>query len=130
MLTEHLLTATSSSLLSSKPSSSVLSSASKDATLALHALNPSPSIITSFKKSSAPPKCVAVTSTHIFAAQEGKAVVNVYSREKSNLECTVAFNERISCLIVVGDKTGAGVLVLGTEGGRIILWEVRILNLF
>lgn len=80
------------------------------------------SVSHAFKKSSAPPHCLAVSDTHIFAAQENKAHVHVYSRAKGNQECFVAFPERIRCLTLIGQ-----VLVLGTVEGRLILWEVRFL---
>lgn len=59
----------------------------------------------------------------MFAAQSEKAIVHVYSREKGNQEATVPFPERIRSLAVAGGKNG-DILVLGTEGGRLILWEV------
>lgn len=77
------------------------------------------SVSHAFKKSSAPPHCLAVSDTHVFAAQENKAHVHVYSRAKGSQECFVAFPERIRCLALVGQ-----VLVLGTVEGRLILWEV------
>lgn len=66
---------------------------------------------------------LAVSPTHIFSAQAEKAVVHVYSREKGNQEALVPFPERIRSIAVAGAKYG-DVLVLGTEGGRLILWEV------
>ena len=73
-----------------------------------------------FKKSSTPPNCLAVTATHVFAAQTDKAVVHVYSRLKGNHEATVPFTERISCIALACDDT---VLALGTMEGRLFLWE-------
>lgn len=91
----------------------------------VHDLQPLPALRSTFKKSSSNPNCIAVNRTHIFAAQADKAVVHVYSRERNNQEATVPFPERICSLALAGEKDGAGVLVLGTDGGRIILWEVR-----
>lgn len=91
----------------------------KDVGIYVHELH-SPTIKSSFKKSSTPVNALAVSSTHIFAAQADKAVVHVYSRERGNQEALISFPERIYCLTLVGD----GILVLGTEEGRIILWEV------
>ncbi len=67
-----------------------------------------------------------MSATHVFAAQADKAVVHVYSRERGNQEATVPFPERIQSATFCGDHGGAGVLMLGTEGGRIIAWEVRV----
>ncbi|OJD37512.1 wd repeat protein [Diplodia corticola] len=96
------------------------SSATKDAGIFLHEHQPLLAQRHTFKKSACAPNCVAVSRSHIFAAQIDKAVVNVYSREKGNQEATVPFPERITSLALALDQT---VLVLGTEGGRIILWE-------
>lgn len=60
---------------------------------------------------------------HVFAAQAGTAVVHVYSREKGgNQEATAHFPDRISSIALAGGD----ILVLGTEGGRLFLWEVCI----
>ncbi|KAF2763748.1 WD40 repeat-like protein [Teratosphaeria nubilosa] len=72
------------------------------------------------KKSATPPNCLAVSSTHVFAAQEGKGVVHVYSREKGNQEAIVPFTERISSITLACNES---VLVLGSVDGKIFLWE-------
>lgn len=77
------------------------------------------SVERTFKKSSAPPHCLAVSDTHVFVAQEQKAHVHVYSRAKGNQEAFVSFPERIRCISLSGD-----VLVVGTVEGRLIFWEV------
>ena len=59
----------------------------------------------------------------MFAAQSEKAIVHVYSRERGNQEATIPFPERIRSIAIAGGKNG-DILVLGTEGGRLILWEV------
>ena len=100
------------------------SSASVVTGIHFYDLQPIPALKSTFKKSSTNPNCLAIHPTHIFAAQADKAVVNVYSREKSNQEATVPFSERIHSLAISGESDGAGILVLGTEGGRVILWEV------
>ena len=116
MLTENFLAAT---LTPEKPSN--------DATLGIHIheLQPLKSLRSTFKKSSSNSNCVAVNRTHIFAAQAEKAVIHVYSRERNNLEAIVPFPERIHAVALAGERDGAGILALGTGGGRIILWEVR-----
>jgi pre-rRNA-processing protein IPI3 len=93
----------------------------KDVGIYVHTLNPSHSVKSSFKKSSAPVNALAANSTHIFAAQADKAVVHVYSRERGNQEALVSFPERITCLALAGES----VLVIGTIEGRILLWEAR-----
>lgn len=117
MLNESFIAST---LNPEKPSNSVLPG------IHLHELQPLPALKHTFKKSSAIPNCVAVSLTHIFAAQADKAVVHVYSRERNNQEATIPFPERIHSIVLAGglDGTGTGTLILGTECGRIILWEV------
>ena len=116
MLKESFVAATSSPEKSSQ--------ASKDLGIHLHEFQPLPALVSSFKKSSAQPNCLAVSASHIFAAQAGKAVIHVYSRDNGNQEAVVPFPERVRSIALAGDTDGAGVLVLGTEGGRVILWEV------
>ena len=77
-----------------------------------------------FKKSSTASNCLAVHPTHAFASQADKAVIHVYNRERNNQEAIVPFPERIHSIALAGELDGAGILVLGTEGGRLILWEV------
>ncbi|KAL8685793.1 MAG: hypothetical protein Q9224_005669 [Gallowayella concinna] len=96
----------------------------KDIGIHLHHYQPIPSLTTSFKKSSTRPNCLAVSATHIFAAQADKSVIHVYSRERGNQEAVVPFQEKITCLAHAGRYDGAGTLVLGTQGGRLILWEL------
>lgn len=95
---------------------------SKDVGIYIHDLYPTPSVKATFKKSSTYSNCLAVSSTHIFAAQADKAVVHVYSRERGNQESLISFPERIHSLALVND----GILALGTAEGRVILWEVRL----
>jgi pre-rRNA-processing protein IPI3 len=116
MLTEHFIASIST------PSKTPNTSVTKDAGIFLHELQPLGGQRSIFKKSATPQHCLAVSEWHIFAAQAGKAVVHVYNREKGNQEATIPFNERIACLALAVADT---VLVLGTESGRILLWEVR-----
>lgn len=90
----------------------------------LHDFQPLPALKSTFKKSSTNPNCLAISPSHIFAAQADKAVVNVYSRERNNQEAVVPFPEKIHSIVLAGESDGAGTLVLGTGGGRVILWEV------
>ena len=116
MLKESFVAATSTPEKSSH--------ALKDLGIHLHEFQPLPAQTSSFKKSSAQPNCLAVSASHVFTAQAEKAVIHVYSRENGNQEAVVPFPERVRSIALAGDADGAGVLVLGTEGGRVILWEV------
>lgn len=93
---------------------------SKDIGIYGQALTPSYAIKSSFKKSSCMRNGLAVSESHIFAAQEGKAHVHVYNRARGNQEVLVSFTERIRSLALAGN-----VLIVGTAEGRLILWEVR-----
>ncbi|KAE8352130.1 WD40-repeat-containing domain protein [Aspergillus coremiiformis] len=94
----------------------------RDVGICLHEFQPSPNLRSTFKKSSTPANCLAVSPSHVYAAQAEKAIVHVYSREKGNQEAVIPFPERIRSIAIAGSKNG-DVLVLGTEGGRLILWE-------
>ncbi|KAJ5884838.1 hypothetical protein N7495_009348 [Penicillium taxi] len=115
MLSESFVVST---LSSAKTPNSTL----RDVGISVHEFQPSPQLRSTFKKSSTTPNCLAVSPSHIFSAQADKAVVHVYSREKGNQEALVPFPERIRSIAVAGAKYG-DVLILGTEGGRLILWE-------
>ncbi|EEH23510.1 hypothetical protein PABG_05721 [Paracoccidioides brasiliensis Pb03] len=104
-------------------SSQHISPALKDVGICLHEFQPAQSLRLTLKKSSTESNCLAVGCSHIFASQAGKAVVHVYSRERNNQEATVPFPERIRSLALAGRDHEPGLLVLGTEGGRLILWE-------
>lgn len=123
MLTESFV----ASILS--PEKSLANAATKDAGIFLHDLQPLPSLKSTFRKSSTKPNCLAVTTTHIFAAQADKAVVHVYNVDRRNQEAVVPFPERISSVALIGEPNEVGILALGTEGGKLILWEVRIVIL-
>ncbi|RDW86188.1 putative ribosomal assembly complex component Ipi3 [Aspergillus mulundensis] len=117
MLSECLFASTAAS--AKIPASASL----RDVGICLHELQPSSTLRSTFKKSSTAPNCLAVSASHVFAAQSEKAIVHIYSREKGNQEATVPFPERIRSIAVAGSKNG-DIVVLGTEGGRLILWEV------
>src|ERR1700709_2481517 len=93
----------------------------KDAAIFIHEFQPLAAQRTLLKKSATPPNCLVVSENHVFAAQQGKGVVNVYGRQKGNLEAVVPFTEHITCLALACDDT---VLILGTAEGRIFLWEI------
>ena len=106
------------------PEKAVANSAHKDAGIFVLQLQPVVGLTTTFKKSSTRPNCLAINSTHIFAAQTGKAVVHVYNRAKGNQEALIPFADRLSSIDLIGSSCESGVLALGTENGRVILWEV------
>lgn len=117
MLTESFFAAT---LMANKPTQH-MSSALKDVGVFFHELQPQNVLRHGYKKSSVQPQSLAVSRSHVFAAQSGKAVINVYSRQKGNQEATVPFPEKITSIAYAD---GLEVLVLGTEEGKLILWEV------
>ena len=116
MLTESFIAAT---LASGKASTN---SSLKDIGIVSHEFQPHAIIKHGFKKSSTRTNCVAATDTHIFAAQSEKAVVHVYNRQKNNQEATVPFSERITSLSSCDARDD--ILILGTEEGKLILWEL------
>jgi len=95
----------------------------KDVGIYSYQLHPTLSAKATFKKSSAPVNCLAVNESHIFVAQKDKAHVHVYSRTRGNQEALIPFSEKITSLALVQD-----VLLLGTAQGRLILWEVSLLD--
>lgn len=97
--------------------------AAKDAGIFQYELQPLVAQRAIFKKSTTAARCLAVSETHIFAAQSDKAVIHVYSRDRGNQEATVPFPEKITCVRLICDDT---VLALGTASGSLILWEVRL----
>jgi pre-rRNA-processing protein IPI3 len=115
MLTEQFVAAISAS---TKPNTGVL----KDAGIFVHEFQPLAAQRHVLKKSATAPNGIAVSATHIFAAQSEKAVVHVYSREKGNQEALVPFPERIHSIALAAHDS---VLLLGTESGRVLAWEVR-----
>ncbi|KAJ6146347.1 hypothetical protein N7497_008329 [Penicillium chrysogenum] len=115
MLSESFVASTLSSAKS--PTASL-----RDVGVCVHELQPSSILRSTFKKSSTLTNCLAVSPSHIFTAQADKAVLHVYNREKGNQEGVVPFPERIRSIAVAGGKYG-DVLVLGTEGGRLLVWE-------
>jgi pre-rRNA-processing protein IPI3 len=118
MLSEHFAASVSAAAVAPKAASNSV----KDVGISIFESQPHSGQRATFKKSNTPPNCLAVSPSHIFAAQADKAVVNVYNREKGNQEATVPFQERITCLALACDDT---VLVLGSQTGRIFIWETH-----
>lgn len=114
MLTEQFVTAISGS---TKPNTGV----TKDQGIFVHEFQPLAAQRHVFKKSATAQNGIAVSSTHIFAAQTEKAIVHVYSREKGSQEAIVPFPERIHSIALAAQDT---VLLLGAESGRVLAWEV------
>ena len=125
MLTESFIASTLN------PSKQAHSSHSKDLGIYVHDFQPAPSLKSSLKRSSTHPNCLVVSASHIFAAQSEKAVVHVYNRESGSQEAIVPFPERIKSLALAGGaEQDVGVLLLGTEAGGLILWEVALTNIY
>lgn len=120
MLAEHFIASIGT------PAKAPNASVTKDAGVFVYELQPLAGQRSFFKKSATKEQCLAVSETHIFAAQAEKAVINVYNREKGNQEATIPFNERITCIVLAAEES---LLILGTESGRILLWEVMKLLL-
>ncbi|MCJ1395371.1 Pre-rRNA-processing protein ipi3 [Xylographa bjoerkii] len=118
MLTESCI----ASVLATEKASTC--AANRDVGIYIHEYQPLPAVRSTFKKSSTKPNCLAVSTSHIFAAQAEKAVIHVYNRERGNQEAVVPFSEKVSSLALIGRYDGAGILALGTEGGRVLLWEL------
>ena len=114
MLTEQFVAAISGS---TKPNTGV----TKDQGIFVHESQPLAAQRHVFKKSATAQNGIAVSSTHIFAAQTEKAIVHVYSREKGSQEAIVPFPERIHSIALAAQDT---VLLLGAESGRVLAWEV------
>jgi pre-rRNA-processing protein IPI3 len=93
----------------------------KDAGIYEHTLHPTHATSAILKKSSVLTGALALSDTHVFAAQQDKSTVHVYARPKGNQEAVVTFQERIRSIAINDD-----VLFLGTQEGRIIVWEVCI----
>ncbi|KAI1263818.1 WD domain-containing protein [Xylariaceae sp. FL1019] len=91
----------------------------KDAGIYEHTLHPTHTTSTVLKKSSVPTGGLAVGDTHVFAAQQDKSTVHVYAKPKGNQEAVVTFSERISSILLLDN-----VLFIGTQEGRIIVWEI------
>lgn len=117
MPTESFIAAT----LATNKAAAHASAALKDVGIFLYQYQPQNVFSHGYKKSTSQSGCVAVSDSHVFAAQSDKAVINVYSRARGNQEATVPFPERIHCIAFAD---GAALLVLGTEEGKLILWEV------
>ncbi|KAH9889228.1 putative ribosomal assembly complex component Ipi3 [Xylariomycetidae sp. FL2044] len=113
MLTESYFASVSGPLLSNN------TAIPKDNGIYEQTLHPSHATSVIFKKSSVPLNCLAVSSTHVFAAQHDKSTVHVYSRAKGNQESRATFAERITSVLLLDH-----VLFLGTQEGRLIIWEI------
>ncbi|KAF2823488.1 WD40 repeat-like protein [Ophiobolus disseminans] len=114
MLTEQFVVAIAAS---TKANTGV----AKDAGIFIHEFQPLAAQRHVFKKSATAPNGIAVSGSHIFAAQSEKAIVHVYSRDKGNQEAIVPFPERIHSIALAAQES---VLLLGTESGRVLAWEI------
>lgn len=115
MLSESFFASTGGPPLSSR------TEIARDVGIYSYQLHPTLSAKSTFKKSSTSPNCLAVSDSHVFAAQKDKAHVHVYSRIRGNQEALIPFQEKITSVAL-----GRDVLLLGTAQGRLILWEVGL----
>lgn len=114
MLTEHFIASVGT------PTRPPGTNISKDAAIFLLEFQPLSQQRSVFKKSATAQNCLAVSESHIFAAQADKGVVHVYNREKGNQEATVPFVEKLASIVLACNDS---VLIIGTVEGRILLWE-------
>jgi pre-rRNA-processing protein IPI3 len=121
MLTESFVASISGSDLLKGSSATVPTV--KDAAIFSFNLRPHLAQTQILKKSSTNQNALALSDSHVFAAQADKAVIHVYSREKGSQEATIPFPEKITVVAVAGDC--GEFLVMGTESGRVLVWEVR-----
>ncbi|RVD90132.1 uncharacterized protein DFL_001108 [Arthrobotrys flagrans] len=105
--------------ISSHPPSSSGASASPEAYISLHDLH-SFTQTSTFKRSCTPANSLAVSPTHIFAAQSDKSVLNVYNRSKNSLETTVPLPEQLTAVTC---SSNGGIVAMGTASGRVNIWE-------
>ncbi|KAL9111410.1 MAG: hypothetical protein Q9227_004087 [Pyrenula ochraceoflavens] len=98
------------------------SSASKNDCIQEHEYQPQSVVRKGFKNSSSARNSVGVGRCHVFAAQAGKSTVHVYNRQSGKQEATVPFQQKLCSLVVTSG--GFPVVILGTESGSLILWEV------
>ncbi|CAK7245566.1 MAG: Pre-rRNA-processing protein ipi3 [Sporothrix thermara] len=96
----------------------------RDVNIYHQTLSPAHSVQATFKKSATPVGGLAVSAAHVFAAQQDRAYVHVYSRLRGGQETFVPMPEKVRCLTVAGDGDGS-VIVAGTAEGRLLLWETR-----
>jgi hypothetical protein len=118
MLTEHFVASISTQ---TKANTGV----TKDVGIFLHEFQPLAAQRHVFKNSATAPSGLAMGSSHVFAAQQGKGMVHYYNRDKSSKETLVPFPERIYSLALAAKDT---VLLLGTESGRVLAWEVSTMR--
>lgn len=89
----------------------------------LHEYQPHLALRKSYKNSSTNANCLSLSRTHVFAAQAEKSTVHVYNQSTGKQEATIAFQKKITCITVT--STNFPIVILGTNDGSLILWEVR-----
>ncbi|CAK7266897.1 Pre-rRNA-processing protein ipi3 [Sporothrix epigloea] len=95
----------------------------RDVSIYHQTLSPAHSVQATFKKSATPVHGLAISTAHVFAAQQDRAYVHVYSRLRGGQETFVPMPDKLRCLAVAGDD--GSVVVAGTAEGRLLLWETR-----
>ncbi|KAK6341903.1 Pre-rRNA-processing protein ipi3 [Orbilia blumenaviensis] len=105
--------------VASHPPPSSGASASPEAYISLHNLHTFTQTST-FKKSCTPQNSLALSPTHVFAAQSDKSVLNVYNRSKNQLETTIPLPEQLTAVTC---SSSGGIVAMGTNSGRVNVWE-------
>lgn len=122
MLTESIV-ASVSKIEDSKPTSWTGTPFPKDAAIFEFAVNPRFAVTSVFKKSSTVRSGLALSDSHVFAAQTDKAAIHVYDRAKGKQEATVPLPEKATAIETAGEC--GELLIIGTDEGNVLVWSVR-----
>ena len=95
----------------------------KDAAIFEFSVNPRFAVTSVFKKSSTVRSGLALSNSHVFAAQTDKAAIHVYDRAKGKQEATVPLPEKATAIETAGEC--GELLVIGTDEGSVLVWSVR-----
>jgi pre-rRNA-processing protein IPI3 len=99
----------------------------KDAAIFELSINPRFAVTTVYKKSSTTRSGLALSDSHVFAAQTDKAAIQVYGRDKGKQEATIPLPEKATAIETAGEC--GELLVIGTDEGNVLIWSVRYLCL-
>jgi pre-rRNA-processing protein IPI3 len=122
MLTESVV-ASVSKIEDSKTTSWTGTPFPKDASIFEFSVNPRFAVSSVFKKSSTVRSGLALSDSHVFAAQTDKAAIHVYERVKGKQEATIPLPEKATAVETAGEC--GELLVIGTDEGNVLVWSVR-----
>jgi pre-rRNA-processing protein IPI3 len=122
MLTESIV-ASVSKIEDSKATTWTGTPFPKDAAVFEFSVNPRFAVTSVFKKSSTVCCGLALSDSHVFAAQTDKAAIHVYDRAKGKQEATVPLPEKATAIETAGEC--GELLVIGTDEGNVLVWSVR-----